>query len=122
MREDLHFIKITQVYLETGGGTGKAVAEALSMLFGLPMGADQSGLYSTGAGRCQIIHKVITHQGTGEVAQGLRTLASLTKDKSLISSMHGDSPPPITPVSGDLEPSSGLHRHLYILVYIFIPT
>lgn len=32
--------------------------------------------------RCQIILKVITHQGTGEMAQGLRALASLTKDKS----------------------------------------
>lgn len=47
-------------------------------------------------------------EGSGDVAQGLRTLAALIEDWSLVSSTHIRwLLPSVTPDQGDLMPSSG---------------
>ena len=46
--------------------------------------------------------------GAGEIAQWLRTLATLPEDLGLIAGTTGSLQVTVTPVPGDLMPSSGL--------------
>lgn len=58
----------------------------------------------------RIIKVKMASKGTGEMAQLLIALAAVATNQGLIPSTHS-SQPSVTPVLGDLIPSSGLLRY-----------